>query len=392
MSSQPVTLAVNGQTHTLATDPGTPLLQVLRQELGLKSAKHACGLEQCGACKVLVEGTAVPSCMLPVGELGAQQITTVEGLAPEGSLDLLQQAFIEENAIQCGYCVTGMLMAGKDLLARNPQPSEGEIREAVHRNLCRCGVYNRVVRAIQRASGQPPTPAIYAAVVRPKDDIALPPSLPDALPDSLQHSPHLDDWIQFRTDGVIEVFTGKVELGQGITTALAQVVAEEMEVGMDQIRIHTADTARTPDEGATAGSMSMEMSGGALRQAAAEVRYHLLTLAAEEWEVPWTELTVRTGQIRHAASERQMSYWQLMAGQPLEIQATGVVNPKPHTQYTLVGQPVTRIDIENKVRGATQFSSRHGTAGHAAWPDHPGPLRGRPPGSRGFGGAGWLGG
>ncbi len=355
MSSQPITLDVNGQAYTLAAAPETPLLQVLRQELGLKSAKHACGLEQCGACKVLVDGAAVPSCMLPVGELGEQPITTVEGLAPPGSLDPLQQAFIEENAIQCGYCVSGMLMAGKDLLARNPSPSVREIREAIHRNLCRCGVYNRVVRAIQRASGQSSGQAVYAEVVREEDKIAPPPPLPDSVPDSLQHSPNLDDWIQFRTDGVMEVFTGKVELGQGITTALAQVVAEEMDVGMDQIRIHTADTARTPDEGATAGSMSLEMSGGALRQAAAEVRYHLLTLAAEEWEVPWTELTVRAGQIRHEASDRQMSYWQLMAGQPLEIQATGVVNPKPHTQYTLVGQPVTRIDIENKVRGQPSF-------------------------------------
>ncbi len=354
MSSQPVTLTVNGRQYGLAADPSTPLLQVLRQELGLKSAKHACGLEQCGACKVLVNGAAVPSCMLPVGELDHQQVVTVEGLATDGILDPLQQAFVAENAIQCGYCVAGMLMAGKDLLARNPRPGEQEIREAVHRNLCRCGVYNRVVRAIQRASGQSPSQPIYMEV-QPDDNLSPPDSLPEALPASLQDSPDLDDWIRFRPDGVIDVFTGKVELGQGIVTALAQVVAEEMDVRMDQLRIHTADTARTPDEGATAGSMSLEMSGGALRQAAAEVRYHLLTLAAEEWNVPWSELVVRDGQVQHAPSGRQISYGQLAAGQPLAIQASGVVPPKPYTQYTLVGQPVTRLDIENKVHGRPSF-------------------------------------
>ncbi len=355
MSSLPLTLDVNGQTYTPAAAPDTPLLHVLREELGLKGAKYACGLEQCGACKVLVNGVAVPSCQLPVGELGTQQVTTVEGLAPSGSLDPLQQAFIAENAIQCGYCVSGMLMVGKDLLARHPRPSEATIREAIAHNLCRCGVYNRVVRAIWRASGQTSSQPIYTEVVRSDDHIALSPLPPGDLPVSLQHSPELDDWIQFRIDGVIDVFTGKVELGQGITTALTQVVAEELDADMAQIRIHTADTARPPNEGTTAGSMSLEMSGGALRQAAAEVRYHLLTLAAEEWDVPWTELQVHAGQIRHAASGRQMSYWQLLAGQPLEVQASGVVAPKSHEQYTLVGQPVTRIDIERKVRGQPSF-------------------------------------
>lgn len=355
MSQHDLTLVVNQRERRVRVDPTTPLLHVLRHDLGLKGAKQACGAEQCGACQVILDGQATPSCQLPVQEAVGQPIRTVEGLATAGRLSALQQAFVAENAIQCGYCVAGMLMAGTALLEANPAPTEDEIRAALHRNLCRCGVYPRAVRAIQRASGAVPPGALYEEI-EPEDP--LPPSPPPprtALPASLQQYPALDDWMHFRDAGVVTVYTGKAELGQGIVTALAQVVAEELDVAIDQIRIHTADTALTPDEGATAGSLSLEMSGGALRQAAAETRFHLLSLAAEEWDAPWRELSVQAGVVRHAASGRQATYWDLLQGQPIGLRASGAVAPKDPERYTVVGQPLTRLDVEAKVRGQPCF-------------------------------------
>ncbi|MXZ26354.1 MAG: molybdopterin-dependent oxidoreductase [Caldilineaceae bacterium SB0665_bin_21] len=355
MATDPIELIVNGEHHLVSSRSDTPLLEVLRSELGLLGAKHACGTEQCGACKVLVDGQDHPSCCQPVGEVTGCSIQTVEGLAEDGRLDPLQEAFITETVTQCGYCVPGFLMAAKGLLHRNPSPTEGEIREAINRNLCRCGIHNRVVRAIQRvASGVEPEP-IYR-VVPPDDGLEPPPQEPGtSLPGSLAHHPDLDDWIRLRRDRGVDVYTGKVELGQGITTSLSQVVAEELDVDIARIRIHTADTATSLDEGSTAGSMSMEMSGGALRQAAAEFRYQLLAIAAEEFECRQEDLEVSNGMVQHPASGAGKDYWDLLPEGRLGMAATGVAVPKPPVAYSVVGQPVTRVDMESKVRGEPAF-------------------------------------
>ena len=355
MTTDTIDLIVNGSPHRVSSRPDTPLLEVLRSELGLLGAKHACGAEQCGACKVLIDGQDRPSCRQSVGEVAGGSIRTVEGLAADGRLDSLQEAFVAETATQCGYCVPGFLMAAKGLLHRNPEPSEEEIREAINRNLCRCGIHNRVVRAIQRvASGAEPEP-IYRIVA--SDDGMEPPVREpgEPLPGSLAHHPDLDDWIRLRPDRGVDVYTGKVELGQGITTSLSQVVAEELDVDIARIHIHTADTETSLDEGSTAGSLSMEMSGGALRQAAAEFRYRLLTIAAEEFECGQEELEVADGMVQHPASGAGMDYWDLLPEGRLGMAATGVAAPKPPVAYSVVGQPVTRVDMESKVRGEPAF-------------------------------------
>ncbi len=355
MDRQPLHLTVNGQTCTVAVTPRTTLLQVLREDLDLTGAKYACGFEQCGACRVIVDGEALPACRLPAREAGGKDLITVEGLAAGGQLSPLQAAFVHEQAMQCGYCVAGMLTAGTALLHRNPRPTLADIHAALQRNLCRCGVYPRIIRAIQRAAGQIPDSPVYEVIEPEHPVVAAPRSPTQPLPQSLQRHPDLDDWIHFREDGIVDFFTGKVELGQGIVTALSQVVAEELDVRMDQVRIHTADTARSPNEGSTAGSLSLEVSGGALRQAAAEARHHLLLLAAEEWNVPWEDLSVQEGMIRHGTAGPQASYWELLQGQRLGIQASGVIAPKPPSQYTLVGQPVPRLDLHAKVQGQARF-------------------------------------
>jgi aerobic-type carbon monoxide dehydrogenase small subunit (CoxS/CutS family) len=149
-----ITLTVNGQSRRVDDDPGTPLLYVLRNTLELNAAKFGCGLGQCGACTVLVDGQAAYACLVPIGGLQGRRITTLEGLdTPEGP-GLLQQAFIDEQAAQCGYCIAGMIMRAQAMLLRNPAPSDAQIREHMEANLCRCGTHMRILRAVRRASDE----------------------------------------------------------------------------------------------------------------------------------------------------------------------------------------------------------------------------------------------
>ena len=147
----PITLQVNGQAATVEAEADTPLLYVLRNDLELNGAKFGCGLGQCGACTVLLDGEPVRSCITEIGDLGGRAVTTLEGLGTLDRPHALQRAFIAEQAAQCGYCINGMIMAAKGLLNRTREPAEPEIREALAGNLCRCGTHNRIVAAIQRA-------------------------------------------------------------------------------------------------------------------------------------------------------------------------------------------------------------------------------------------------
>jgi nicotinate dehydrogenase subunit A len=147
-----ITLEVNGERHTVAAAPDTALLYVLRNDLGLNAAKYGCGFGQCGACTVIVDGEAVRSCVTPASVAVGKKIVTLEALGTTAKPGALQQAFIAEQAAQCGYCVAGMMMSAQALLARNPDPSEAQIRTALAGNLCRCGTHNRIVRAVQRAA------------------------------------------------------------------------------------------------------------------------------------------------------------------------------------------------------------------------------------------------
>ena len=147
-----ISLKVNGAQRSVLAEADTPLLYVLRNDLALNGAKFGCGLALCGACTVLHDGKAVRSCVTEIGSIGETEITTIEGLGTIDKPHPLQQAFIEEQAAQCGYCINGMIMTAKDLLDHNPQPTAAEIREALAQNLCRCGTHGRIVRAVLRAA------------------------------------------------------------------------------------------------------------------------------------------------------------------------------------------------------------------------------------------------
>jgi nicotinate dehydrogenase subunit A len=153
-------LKVNGSEHEIDADPDTPLLYVLRNDLALNAAKFGCGLGQCGACTVMIDGEAVFSCLTPLLVVEGKEITTLEGLGSVENPGPLQRAFIEEQAAQCGYCIAGMMMRAQILLQKNPQASDAEIRLALQPNLCRCGTHMRILRAVRRAAESMRTAAL----------------------------------------------------------------------------------------------------------------------------------------------------------------------------------------------------------------------------------------
>ena len=153
MTQAPIRLTVNGRIHDVSAAADTPLLYVLRNDLELNGPKYGCGLGECGACTVLIDGVAARSCVIPIDGCIGRDIVTLEGLGSRERPDPVQQAFIAEQAAQCGYCLNGMIMSTKALLAVNPHPTETEILQALRYNLCRCGAHVEIIRAVMRAAG-----------------------------------------------------------------------------------------------------------------------------------------------------------------------------------------------------------------------------------------------
>ena len=149
-----LTLQVNGKNQTIDADADMPLLYALRNDLRLNGPKFGCGLAQCGACTVLMDGAAIRSCVTPASAAQNRAVTTLEGLGSTKKMHKIQQAFVDEQAVQCGYCINGMIMTTKALLDKNPKPTDSQIKEALAGNLCRCGTHIRILKAIKRASGQ----------------------------------------------------------------------------------------------------------------------------------------------------------------------------------------------------------------------------------------------
>lgn len=149
-----ISLRVNGKAQTVDVEPSMPLLYALRNDLKLNGPKFGCGLSQCGACTVIMDGNAIRSCVTPVSAAQNKPVTTLEGLGTVKKMHKIQQAFVDEQAAQCGYCINGMIMSSKALLDKNPKPTDDQIKQALAGNLCRCGTHLRILRAVKRASGQ----------------------------------------------------------------------------------------------------------------------------------------------------------------------------------------------------------------------------------------------
>ena len=384
---------VNGVARALAPGPDRSLLFALREELGLTGAKPGCGEGECGACTVLLDGDPVRACQERVSDAAGHAITTVEGLARDGRLHPVQQAFLEAGALQCGYCTAGMIMSTVALLARHAEPDDGQVRTALAGNMCRCCTYPRILRAVRQAadlmrggmrddegardewsapvaastelpagSRRPRRPWDLASAAERDYFDVLPEGLvvvfePEEVPSAARWSTSADAWLHVGADGVVTAFTGKVDVGQDNRTALSLRVAEELRIGLPEVRLVMGDTDLCPWDRGTFGSRSMPETGEQLRQAAAAARDHLIGLAAAGWDVAPHDLVAADGAVRHPETGRSVTYGELVRG----MRRVAVASPGAALMLgdaeRLVGHPARRVTAPAIVTGAQRYPS-----------------------------------
>ena len=418
---QPIHLDVNGNQHLLAVEPERRLLSVLRDDLGLLGARLGCGEGECGACTVLADGEPVRSCVTTMAEVAGRRVTTVEGLSPQGRLHPVARAFVEEGALQCGFCTAGMIVSAVALLERNHHPYETEIREAMEGNVCRCGTYPRILRAVHRAAatlardgarsqtsegpfsdgvasgaapmvrspleaGWMPRPDAPWDMTEPRRRdyfgalgdglvVVLPPreaarNLPD------QPGPWHGNggaWIHVGANEQATAFTGKVDFGQDNRTALALIVAEELGMPLAAVRLVMGDTDVCPYDVGTWGSRSMADAGAYLRAVAAHARASLLEMGARHLGVDVPDLRLAdcrvaapggTSAVRLRAllqGERLVEDARMDAATPSAMGAAQTGAPERHGPADPVtdGGPhgAAKITAVNVVTGMARYTS-----------------------------------
>jgi len=331
-------IIVNGERHEPGPAGSGTLLALLRSGLGLTGAKPGCGEGECGACTVLVDGGPVLACRTAVTEVAGRSVTTIEGLAAGSRLHPVQQALAEEHGFQCGYCTPAMALRAAALLAVDPDPSDHAIAAALAPNVCRCGCYPQITRAVRRAAvlrrdpGQQaaeplvPVPGPLARPRRPWD-LCAPQDREwfDLLGDGLVAvwSPPAargGAWVHVSPSGTVTAFTGKVDVGQDNRAAFRLLVAEELAVDPGSVRVVQGDTDLCPYDPGTFGSLSMPEAGEWLRRAAAGAREALLDLAARRWgaEDPGHDtagLASSGGAVTGGPGGTRLTYRELLTGQ-----------------------------------------------------------------------------
>jgi len=373
---------VNGKVWEYDAAAGPSLLGFLRGGLGLTGAKPGCGEGECGACTVLVDGVAVLACQTQLGEIAGRSVTTIEGLATDGRLHPIQEALVEEGASQCGYCTPGMALRAVALLSTDPDPGDGRIAEALGPNLCRCGCYPRLTRAVHRAAALLASGDGAAASELPVE----PPELARPRRPWDQCDPHEREWFDVLGDGLVVVwspqaqpagmwavgggawvhvapsgavtaFSGKVDVGQDNRTAFRLLVAEELGAELGDVRVVLGDTDLCPFDMGTFGSRSLPDGGEALRRAAAGARQVLVSLAAERWGVAADALTTKDGAVFRAAGQAGLGYGDLLRGvRHLEVlgRDPSLIPPAVWHLAGHSGHDPSRLDA---VTGARRFVS-----------------------------------
>ncbi len=381
-SAMPSRIIVNGQPREFTGRAGQSLLELLRDDLGLTGPKLGCGEGTCGACTVLIGSRAVQACQLAAAAAAGQRITTVEGLAEDGIMHPVQQAWLETGAMQCGYCTPGWLTATAGLLARVPHPDDDRIDAELDAHVCRCCTYPRIRRAVHRAAELMENPELLQAVpdaaearqpgppggspARPRDlDRENARSFAAAMPEGLMAvvAPHGDQggampddaWVHIGADSSITAFTGKVEAGQGTRTALAMLVAEELAVPPAAVTVAMADTDASPFDLGTFGSRSMPYAAPPLRAAAAGALRLLTDIAAARFGLPAGDLTAGNGMIAGPDGAPSASYGELVAGlrRAELVPADGPVTPAP--AWRSAGRPARAAGAASVVTGAKLF-------------------------------------
>jgi nicotinate dehydrogenase subunit B len=383
-----ITIVVNGAERTADPAPGQTLLELLRDDLGITGPKLGCGEGACGACTVLIGSRAVQACQVDAASIAGQRITTAEGLAEDGVLHPVQQAWLELGAMQCGYCTPGWLTGVASLLASNPHPSDERIDAELAGHACRCCAYPRIRRAVHRAAELMDQPELLepAPVQSPAARVSGPPepagpapatpwdlaradpkSFAAAMPEGLLSvvaesgepgwgGPD-DAWVHVGSDGTITAFTGKVEAGQGTRTALALLVGEELAVAPGAVRLEMADTDVSPFDLGTFGSRSMPIAAPPLRAAAAGAFRLLREAAAARFGLPEQALTAGDGMIAGPDGAPTASYGELVAGQRRVERVPADEPVKPARNWRSAGRPARAAGAAEVVAGAKHFPS-----------------------------------
>jgi len=383
-------LTVDGRERRAGVLSGRSLLAVLREDLDLTGAKPACGEGACGACTVLLDGLPVRACVTSASDAVGRSVTTVAGLAEGERLSALQEAFLAEGAVQCGYCTPGMLLAATALLARNARPTSAEVRAALAGNVCRCCAYPRIERAVLRAAQASDIDPADAGRREPGEAShpssggfsefrpALPwdrvePSqreyfelLGDGLvvvlaPDARSggrpagFSPPGGAWLHVAADGVVSAFTGKIDMGEDNRTALSLLVAEELRVRPGAVCLAMGDTDLCPSDPGTFGSRSLPDAGEDLATTAAAARELLIELGSERLSLSPEDLEVGEGELRGGA--RTISYGELVRGIRRLAIASPAATRTPPAAWRRAGHPAERASGRALVSGRHRYPS-----------------------------------
>jgi nicotinate dehydrogenase subunit B len=383
-----IVINVNGAERTAEPAPGQSLLELLRDDLGITGPKLGCGEGACGACTVLIGSRAVQACQVDAASTAGQRITTVEGLAEDGVLHPVQQAWLEIGAMQCGYCTPGWVTAVASLLARTPHPDDERIDAELAGHICRCCAYPRIRRAVHRAAELMERPELLeqAPARSLPDDVAPSPELASPEPatpwdlahsdpgsfaavmpegllavvaDSAEDGPGAGDgaWVHVGADGTITAFTGKVEAGQGTRTALALLVGEELAVAPGTVRLAMADTAVSPFDWGTFGSRSMPIAAPPVAAAAAAAFRLLREAAATRFGLPEQALTAGDGMIAGPDGAPSVSYGELVAGQRRVERVPADEPVVPASGWRSAGHAARSAGAADVVTGAKSFPS-----------------------------------
>ena len=343
-----MTFTVNGIRRQIPeSDAQKPLLWYLRDGLGLKGTKFGCGHGGCGACTVELDGRAVASCIVSVAEVADKDVITIEGLANEPDHPVFR-AWLAEQVPQCGYCQPGMIVATAALLKEHPAPSDAQIDAALSHVLCRCGTYQRVRNAVHRAAEKHWDDAPFAA-------IALPP--PPAEPQGTAF--RFNPWVTVTSDGTAIVTIERSEMGQGVNTALAMLVAEELDVPLERIRTEFAPVDHVYDNSVigmqiTVGSMSIQNAWMHVRRAGADARERLIAAAAKTWGVKPQDCSTRDSMVIHPLTGGRIGYGEL-AATAVALPALESPQLKSPEQWRILGKPTARLEIPAHIAGRTVF-------------------------------------
>jgi isoquinoline 1-oxidoreductase subunit beta len=355
-----VKLNVNG-TDVEVDDrfAASPLLWVLRDVLGMRGTKYGCGIGYCAACTVLLDGRNTKSCQTPADRAAGKAITTVEG-ASGPVINAIRDAWHRGNVVQCGYCQPGQTLAAAALLESDPAPDDAAIARWMNGNLCRCGTYPRIRDAIGQAAGA------LAASHDPGQLTALPelemqPLTPEELADPVH------PYIRIHQDGTIVAYSNQIEMGQGVHTGLATIVAEELDADFASVRVVNASNGTKPGGdvyGTPAGGGFIQLSGASTstqgfwdryRLVAAQARARLAAAAAEAWQVPAEEVEIESGILRHPSGKR--AGFGEFAARAAQLPVPDDVRPKEPGQYNLIGREGRlRVDAPGKILGTTRFT------------------------------------